>query len=237
MLTEPYASFDEITRLGARIVDELGATESTNTLTRWIAHRAAELIAAAEDAREHGTTADAMAATQQCQDAILTLWQHRSSWPQGWPPPRARKVTELLADLPEPEEVHWRPATILAALQAAHYDVIRTLVSFAAADESPIEQAWLDKFGEHLTDAERQLLQLVIAAPRYVLLSEPDEEGPTNVFSKLIDQGEEYYELVVNFVDQLTNVGDVDATEGSTDEDARSSDVPRSGPPKAPDTP
>lgn len=233
MLTEPYASFDEITRLGARIVDELGATESTNTLTRWIAHRAAELLTAAEDAREHGTTADAITATQQCQDAILTLWQHRSSWPQGWPPPRARKVTELLADLPEPDEVHWPPATILAALQAAHYGVIRTLVSFAAADESPIEQAWLDKFGEHLTEAERQLLQLVIDAPRYVFLAEPDEEGPTNVFSKLIDQGEDYYELVVNFVDQLTNVGDVDVTEAaSTDKDGSATDERSVGPPE-----
>lgn len=237
MLTEPYASFDEITRLGARIVDELGATESTDTLTRWMAHRAAELLAAADDERARGSAADAEAAAQRCQDAILTLWHHRSSWPQGWPPPRARKITELLADLPEPEEVHWRPATILAALQAAHYGVIRTLVSFAAADESPIEQAWLDTFGEHLTDAERQLLQLVIDAPRYVLLSEPDEEGPTNVFSKLIEQGEEYYELIADFVDQLTNVGDDDVTEGSTDEDARTSDVPRSGPPKGADTP
>lgn len=69
--------------LGETIVQELGLENSNDTLGRWMAHRLAELMERAEQATED---ADREAARKEATDLVLRLWDHRSSWPHGWPP-------------------------------------------------------------------------------------------------------------------------------------------------------
>jgi hypothetical protein len=79
--------------LGARIVQELGRDERPDLLGRWMAHRIAELITLADKA--DGDAASRLQET--ASKAILDLWEHRSSWPRGWPP-SALNVTEALRE-------------------------------------------------------------------------------------------------------------------------------------------
>ena len=69
----------KLLQLGEKIVAELGADHSVDTLGRWMAHHLAELIDEAENADE-GTRHEKMA---RCEDAILKLWAHRRELPNG----------------------------------------------------------------------------------------------------------------------------------------------------------
>jgi hypothetical protein len=58
-----------------------------DTLGRWMAHRLAELMQTAENDEE---------AKAEATDLILRLWEHRSDWPEGWPPPKTESVRRAL---------------------------------------------------------------------------------------------------------------------------------------------
>jgi len=69
------------------VEDELELEDSTDTLGRWMSHRVAELI--------HAGAEDESARTEAA-DLILRVWERRSAWPQGWPPPESLAVLEAL---------------------------------------------------------------------------------------------------------------------------------------------
>lgn len=73
---------ERIFSLGKDLVEELGLDPGVDTIARWMAHYVAEKMTLAEnsagDAKIH--------AEQQCFDAILKLWQHRSYYPRGQRP-------------------------------------------------------------------------------------------------------------------------------------------------------
>ena len=65
--------------LGRAIVEELGLEPGVDTLSRWMAHYAAEQIASAESCEgEQKTNAE-----QRCFETILKLWRHHASFPSG----------------------------------------------------------------------------------------------------------------------------------------------------------
>ncbi|ANY23601.1 hypothetical protein DLJ61_13140 [Gordonia terrae] len=90
----------EVANLGRIIVKQLDLETTTDTLSRWMACRVAELISVAEmDAAARG----------EATDLILRLWERRSSWPHGWP-------TESIA-----RALHWfdKPGRSVANVDGA----------------------------------------------------------------------------------------------------------------------
>lgn len=153
--------------LGERILVELGDPRTNDTLLRWLAHHTAGLIAAADQAADRGAP-DADDRATRARAAILGLWQHRSAWPSGWPPPRAASLVRLLDRLPEPDDSGWGAHNLLGELQLIHYRLLAALTDFAVADGGDIEQGWLSTFGQRLTPDEVALLTRVVNAPRRV---------------------------------------------------------------------
>jgi hypothetical protein len=76
-----------------QIVDEAELSNSVDTLSRWMAHRIAELINNANKARRN---AERETLKEKATNLILRLWERRSSWPQGWPPKTVALVLERL---------------------------------------------------------------------------------------------------------------------------------------------
>lgn len=77
---------DPVVDLGNQIIRDLGDDRYSDVLTRWMASYIADLIAKAEQADE----AHIEPLRQECANAILLLWKHRSSWPD-----RTRPFKEL----------------------------------------------------------------------------------------------------------------------------------------------
>lgn len=64
-------------------------------LSRWIAHEIADAMKAVDRAR---SAVARQRAVRHATDLILSLWEHRSAWPSGWPPEPARARIEQLDD-------------------------------------------------------------------------------------------------------------------------------------------
>ena len=151
--------------LGERILAELDDARTNDTLTRWLAHHTAGLIDAAARARAAGAPdADARAAAARA--AILELWQHRSAWPTGWPPPRATAIVRLLQDLPDLEDPGWFRTSTVGRLQDLHHHVLALLADLVTAPGDGVEEGWLEATGEHLTSEEVVLLTRAAGAPQ-----------------------------------------------------------------------
>jgi len=149
----PSPSADPIVALGERILTELDEVHTNDTLTRWLAHHIADLIEAA------GQVSGASAPDADARAAILQLWQHRSAWPSGWPPPRALATVRLLDGLPDLDDPPQFQATALARLHELHHRIIAALVDLATGDDdNNIDQGWLETFGERLNPEEIEVL-------------------------------------------------------------------------------
>ena len=170
--TEPLKPSPDLFALGKRIVTEFGLDESTDTLSRWMAHRVAELMERAEHAR---TKAARDSAETDCEALILRLWERRTSWPEGWPPPSAATALERLASAEEePDdfgfsrnravdsgERTWLGTLLLIAdLSRIEVDIWRD-AALLELDDSEIND-WLDNQAERLSDDERATLKRLI---------------------------------------------------------------------------
>ncbi|MEW9533627.1 hypothetical protein [Microbispora sp. NPDC049125] len=151
------ADEDPVVRFGEQILEDLGEARTNNTLTRWLAHHTAGLIHAADQAKAAGES-DAPARAADARTAILQLWDHRSSWPSGWPPPRALRLVELLNDVPDLDAPRWQRGTILERLQNLHHRVLAALLDLVIVGEENLEKGWLAAFGEKLTPDEVTML-------------------------------------------------------------------------------
>lgn len=154
---ESLSGNDPVVRLGEQILAELGDDRTNDTLTRWLVHHTAELIHAADQAAALGKP-DAATRAADARAAILQLWEHRSAWPQGWPPPRAAEITRILDDLPTLDESYWYSRTVPARLHELHYRVVAAMVDLATAGYESVEEGWLAQFGSQLTQEEVALL-------------------------------------------------------------------------------
>jgi hypothetical protein len=70
---------EAVVKLGKKLVDELTATSSVDTLARWMAHHIAALIEGAENAKP----SDQPTRMDSCRVAILQLWNHISDLRNG----------------------------------------------------------------------------------------------------------------------------------------------------------
>jgi hypothetical protein len=80
--TEPSKPWTSIVALGEKIVQELGLGRGVDTLGKWMAHRIAELMLAAEHA---ATLEERDSAKQEVEKLILRVWDRRERWPGGYP--------------------------------------------------------------------------------------------------------------------------------------------------------
>jgi len=155
--SDPSRPADLVAALGERILAELDAGHTNSTLTRWLAHHTAALIQAADQAKT-AAAPDADARAADARAAILQLWQHRSAWPSGWPPPRAAEMVRLLEELPDLGGLPWHRVTALARLHDLHHHILAVLVDLATCGDENIEQGWLETFGDLLNPDETALL-------------------------------------------------------------------------------
>jgi hypothetical protein len=131
--------------LGQLIVQQLGLETTTDTLSRWMAHRVAELIAAGDTDTE---------ARKQASDLIVRLWEQRATWPHGWPPPAMARILRWLDD--EPRDRHRKKLSKspwgrrLANIEASLGQEFQTWLFLAMRDDHTIS--------EHLLEEERDLL-------------------------------------------------------------------------------
>jgi hypothetical protein len=144
-------------------VAELGLEDDrdTDTLSRWMGHRIAELISRAETSSEgpNGPLHTEAAG------AILDLWAHRDNWPRGWSAATIN-VQSLVPDGPAiPQQtVHIsdRP-TWLDGLLALEQLQKQQLAAWRdrAFLEFPAEEAeeWLNRHAERLNEEERSALR------------------------------------------------------------------------------
>lgn len=152
--------------MGHRIVRELGLEDSNDTLGRWIAHRIAQLMQKADEAKNDE---DREKARNQCADLILRVWSRRSGWPYGQPMERLAPILEKLATEPnpydrrsgEPEERSW--TGVLPLLDEIHKKE-RRVHRDAALAEYPLDEskAWLAKHGDEMSDEEADTLKYMV---------------------------------------------------------------------------
>lgn len=160
---EQSPSGDQLAHLGERILAELDAARTNSTLARWLAHHVAALIQAADEARATSAP-DADARAAEARAAILQLWQHRSDWPAGWPPPRAAHMARILEKLPDSSIPPWQPATPLTRIHELHHSLLALLLDIVTSEADDVEQGWLKAFGGLLTADETAMLTLAANA-------------------------------------------------------------------------
>lgn len=178
---------DSVAELGERILAEFGDEHTNNTLVRWLAHHTARLVTEADQARERNAP-DAAARAAEARDAILRLWQARSSWPSGWPPPYAAKLAATLDALPEPGNDSWSRPTVLARLHEIHHNVLAILVDLTT-DEGPEDEAeWLNRFGRDLTEQESAVLRYAAHLPRRAAALQRRDEVETSADDVDVDE-------------------------------------------------
>lgn len=154
--------------LGERILAELDDSRTNNTLTRWLCHHVAGLIDTADQARAAGTP-DADVRAAEARTAILQVWQHRSAWPVGWPPPHAAEIVRLLDDLPDLPDRDGASShrdSVINHLHNLHHHILATLFDLVTSEGTSVEQGWLDTFGDQLTPGETTLLARAAATPQ-----------------------------------------------------------------------
>jgi hypothetical protein len=85
----------EVQALGTRISATLARTDYDIT-SQWIAMYLAQLMTEASTQSDPKAAKDAAAA---CAELILTVWERRSDWPDGWPPGRADQLLNSLESI------------------------------------------------------------------------------------------------------------------------------------------
>lgn len=144
---------------------QLGLDTTTDTLSRWMAHRVADLISQGE--QDEARRAEAT-------DLIMRLWERRGTWPQGWPPPTMDRVLRWLdPNRRTPEESRSSPwSSRLARIDNALQAELTLWMSLALLDDAHAHSS--DNDGSeipdvllaHLLDSERDLAELLMDTRR-----------------------------------------------------------------------
>jgi hypothetical protein len=157
---EQSKSWTKITTLGKRIALQLDLEDDNDLLAHWMSHRIAELIAAGE---HEGPNREQI--KRECTDLILRVWEHRSHWPKGWPPPAAAELLQALDDSHPatrrrriPKMTSWLDG--LSKLRKLHdrEDSVWRKASIASLDIQQ-ELMWLTNDPDSLSEDQKNTLQ------------------------------------------------------------------------------
>lgn len=204
---------------------QLELDTTTDTLSRWMAHRVAELIAQGEE--DEARQAEAT-------DLILRLWERRGVWPQGWPPPAMARVLRWLdPDQKTPEASMTSPwsrrlARVDEALRC-EFVVWMTLALLDDAEasgadhEEDEDNELFDSMLDHLLDTERRLANLLtgtrrLGAARYLQNLGPESTSADRAEvarEELADLLRRRMELFDEAFAELTEEPDVSAVDPS----------------------
>jgi hypothetical protein len=144
-----------------------------------MAHRVAELMDLAEHARTKSAREDA---ARECESLILRLWERRTSWPNGWPPPTAAAALERLSSAEEGpgefgfyrqrvvdkgERTWLDTLPLIADLHRKELDAWRD-AALINLDISEMSE-WLEKHREDLSDHDRDALEQLVEGRQWAL--------------------------------------------------------------------
>lgn len=209
--------WNETVALGQKLIHEW--EERPSLMARWMAHRIAELMQAADEAE---TDDERESARSKCTDLILRLWERRKHWPYGDPLQRVSETLSAIVGEPsfgEPSEPN-QPSPSgkwdlvfqdMQELQRQENLVLLHAMS-AGMRLEPGKQ-WLEDHGNLMSGKERDLLALFISlyeeacrddfelgfvnAPNFAI--RPSEEREQLVQRSLEDIAERRRSLLRNF--------------------------------------
>ena len=206
--------------LGKKLTKELGIDQSVDTLGRWMAHYIAELIQDAEKASAQERPGKMRA----CCDAILNLWKHRHTLPDGKRP--FEELEPLLRTLksldPEDDTPRYFRSVRAAADGAEENDgtkswlklidgldySARVLIRYCLTQAA---QSALNKFTEWVSLAEAAavdvsdvlpLIQVIFKEDHMLKGSDPEEEVRKRIRDR-IDRMEEFATMAMEVVSKL----------------------------------
>jgi hypothetical protein len=153
-------------KLGERIVRELACVDWVDTLSRWMAHRVAELMERAEQAQ---SGPEREAARRDCTDLIMRLWAHRAHRLHG------RPLAEIASFLEEFTDQMGAARHVPADLDSASWTyVLHRIMQLAAREEDVVrvaaiaevslerEREWLAEHRDDLSEDERNIIERLI---------------------------------------------------------------------------
>lgn len=205
---------ENVVALGKKIVTELGIDKSCDTLGRWMSHRIAELIRAAETCPEN-ERAEREAA---CADAVLQIWSHRNSLANGHRPfgdfEQIFRTLQLL-DPEESSQAYYRRQRVSASEDQGDSEVgkwleiadsldliarvlIRHCLVSAAAAVDDDSKEWVQMTKAFVTDADKDVLIVKILSE---VVEEEEPESPDEIrFRRKVETFEklEKFLLVAN---------------------------------------
>ena len=158
--------------LGTHLVNELGLSDSTDTLGRWLAHHLAELISEADSASGPKSRREA---SRRATDTILKLWAHRRDLP-GAATPLApfREILEFASGLLE-RSSYWDgfQAGAPASIRLLWHRFCRVMLGLILVEMAPSKarrKSTNKIVRQFLESSEGELLDLL--EQRFVLIEE-----------------------------------------------------------------
>lgn len=223
-------------KLGQRIVQELGFADRVDTLGRWMAHRVAELMERAEQAKEGS---EREAARRECVDLIMRLWAHRANHQHGRPLAEIARFLETFAD-PVPARHQVPPGLEKGSWIYVLHRIVQLgereeeVCRAAAIAEIPLEREreWLAEHRDDLSEDERTIIERLMqlqdrGRSGYFTLDDtnvpdfgslPPEERTRHALERLIEINTERQRLVEEMRGGNTSLGQV-SSEGSGSEE------------------
>jgi hypothetical protein len=215
---EPSNLSAETIQLGKKLVKELGLEQTSNTLTRWMAHYVAELMVEAENAKG----AKKVKLEKECCETILKLWGNRKKLPGNASPlsnfTNALQVLNGLNEVRDPKDPYrvmrerddsaW--GTFSRKITKSYESMVMlSILANVSQDILEREKEWLDH-PEFLSDEEKQLIngidRLLTGIDDYeirIIYTSLNEKEPAVKPSKLAQVLKKISELAFDQIKEL----------------------------------
>lgn len=202
----------DILVLGSHLTDELGYSETRDTLGRWMAHYVAELIATAVNAPDGPTKENAQAIAAK---EILAIWSHRYSLPgNAYPLARYKGIIDSLGLLAPGGSPWEHPAKGSRAAQAGEVlEQLRQLSLACLFSGFSINNSEVNAAAKaHLDSEESKLLNLLnewaqsVYSQRISHAATQSEIGEKSQSADLIDSNELLTLIIDSSITKLQNL-------------------------------
>jgi hypothetical protein len=203
----------EILDLGNKLVAELKMVDSSDTLSRWMAHYVAELITSAENAEGEMKAA----LEKECFDTILKLWANRDATPKGIRPLASLKDAMMLLNkiaykfdgnwhrYLEGSDNPWKKFGV--DVNDANRDIIRLLVFLQSLDTDLVNvKKWVADHGTLLSAEEQEIvagLDTIVSETEYYFQLEELRKDSKELLSAIITHLEKLVEKVKEAMEEL----------------------------------